>query len=882
MGAALILSSTWGKHCMWRLVAQNLLILFLVSLAIPWSSGEESSNGIELFENRIRPVLVASCYECHSANADEIEGELTLDNRAAVQRGGRSGAVIVKGDPGASRLLRALRYDDPELQMPPSGKLPAEVIADFERWIELGVPDPRDGNAASLETITSRASSHWAFKPPVRPDVPEIEGDRWATHSLDQLILAELTAAGHSPAPSASRGELIRRLYFDLVGLPPSWEQVQGFEVDDSPEAYHELVEELLDSPQFGERWARHWLDVARFADTKGYVFTEDRNFPHAYKYRDWVIGAFNDDMRIDQFLKYQIAADQMISDDGARHHLAAQGYVTLGRRFINNPHDIIADRIDVVFRGMMGMTVACARCHDHKFDPITDEDYYGLYGMFASSEEVQDEDLPLRLVDKAEPQDVGVFIRGNAQNRGPPVARGFPKFFTMSASPIGSASGRLELAQAIASPENPLTARVFVNRVWGHLFGEQLVLTPSDFGLRSDVPRQQAVLDLLATDFVSNGWSLKWLVRELVTSSTYRQSSQADPALVAADPENLLWGRMNRRRRDFEALRDGLLTVSGRLDHHVGGESERIDTEEGGTRRTLYAHIDRQNLPGVFRAFDFASPDAHSPERPHTLVPQQALFLLNNPLLQIVARDLVSLVAAKEPKERIAELYRRVLAREPSASEIELALEFLKRQGPELLAEGEWSFGYGAINFVSQQASVRIVPLNYFVDNRWQAKSEFPDQELRYVSVTPDGGHPGNQADCCSIRRWTAPEAGKLFISGDLDRPSEKGDGIEASIVSSRRGVVASWIVARGTQLTEAELPAVESGETIDFVVGCRENDGWDTFHWKVSLALESSSGWQKWSSEQDFHGPQPEPLDLWSQFAQVLLVSNEFLFID
>ncbi|QEG37990.1 PSD1 and planctomycete cytochrome C domain-containing protein [Bythopirellula goksoeyrii] len=866
---------------MCRLVARILFVPCLVLNCGLGASADESSVGIELFENRIRPVLVESCFQCHSVDADEVEGELTLDNRAAVLRGGRSGAIITPGDPAASRLLRALRYDDPQLQMPPEGKLPEAVIADFERWIELGAPDPRDGSAATLETIASRAELHWAFKLPVRPALPDLE-NAWATNSLDKLISAELTRAGLSPAAQASRGELIRRLYFDLVGLPPSWEQVQAFEANDSPDAYHKLVDELLDSPKFGERWARHWLDVARFADTKGYVFTADRNFPNAYKYRDWVIGAFNDDLPIDQFMMYQIAADSLIKGDEERQHLAAQGYVTLGRRFINNPHDIIADRIDVVFRGMMGITVACARCHDHKFDPITDEDYYALYGMFASSEELQDEDLPLRLVDKAKPQNVGVFIRGNAQNRSKPIARGFPKFFTVSAQPVTSGSGRLELARAIASPENPLTARVFVNRVWGHLFGEQLVGTASDFGLRSDIPRQQAVLDLLATDFMSKGWSLKWLVRELVTSSTYRQSSQADPATLAADPENQLWGRMNRRRRDFEALRDGLLAVSGRLEERVGGESERIDTEEGGARRSLYAHIDRQNLPGVFRAFDFASPDTHSPERAHTLVPQQALFLLNNPMMQIVARDLVSHLTSDEPSERIAELYRRVLTREPSASEIEQALVFLNRGDPQPLPADEWSFGYGKIKLVSNRANVAIVPLAHFVENRWQAKNEFPEQEFGYVSVTPEGGHPGNKSDCCSIRRWTAPEGGKLLITGEIERPSENGDGIETTIVSSRLGVIASWIVEQGKKVTRVELPVVESDETIDFVVGCRGNAGWDTFQWKVALSLESGSGMQHWSSQQDFHGPQPEPLDLWTQFAQVLLVSNEFLFID
>lgn len=864
-------------------------MLFGVLLAALWLThhapgyaASEHSEDVAFFENRIRPVLVEHCYDCHSADADSIEGELTLDSRAAVQRGGRSGAVIVPGDPAASTLLRAIEYEHTELQMPPTGKLPDEVIADVRRWIEVGAPDPREGQATPINTIDSRAASHWAFQSLQRPQQPEVEDGGWSSKPLDQFVFSELANARLEPSPAATRGELIRRLYFDLVGLPPTWVQVEAFETNESSAAYDELVDQLLESPQFGERWARHWLDLARFADTKGYVFTEKRDFPNAYKYRDWVIEAFNDDMPIDQFMRYQLAADLMIEGDQQKHHLAAQGFVTLGRRFINNQHDIVADRIDVIFRSMMGLTVACARCHDHKFDPITDEDYYALYGIFASSKEVQDDDLPLRLVEKEKPQNVGVFIRGNDRNRTKPVARGFPAFFDNFASSIPAGSGRLQLAQAITHPENPLTARVFVNRVWGHLFGEQLVGSPSDFGLSSEAPRQQAVLDLLASDFVSNGWSLKWLVRELVTSSTYCQSSNADSSHGQADPENQLWGRMNRRRLDFESLRDNLLEVSGRLEHDVGGKSERIDTEAGSSRRTLYAHIDRQNLPGLFRAFDFASPDAHSPERPHTLVPQQPLFLLNSTMVQRAAQDVVSALKSESPVERIGELYRKVLSRPPNPNEVQLAQQFLQRHQPETLPTDEWSFGFGTIRDFEQHGKVEMQPLSHFVDNRWQQKSEFPEKQFGHLCLTATGGHPGDRPELSPVRRWTAPEAGELRIKGELKHPSEKGDGVVARIVSSRSGVLASWTIKNESQRTSAGLAHVEPGDTIDFVVSCRGNPGWDSFTWPVSLALETPTGWQHWSSQQDFRGPPPEPLDLWAQLAQVLLVSNEFLYVD
>jgi hypothetical protein len=856
----------------------------VLSLAVLATSARlaHGDDGIELFENRIRPVLVESCYGCHSQAAGTTEGELALDNRASLLRGGRSGKIVVPGDPEASRLVTAIGYHDATLQMPPGGRLPDEVIAAFREWIALGAPDPRDGAAPELDTIASRSAEHWAFQRPERPSLPE-DTSGWSRTPADQLVNARLRATGLEPSPEATRRTLAQRLYFDLVGLAPSHDDIEAFVADDDAAAYTKLVDRLLASPQFGERWARHWLDVARFADTKGYVFMEDRNFPNAYKYRDWVIAAFNDDLAIDQFMKLQLAADRMPDGEADERHLAAQGFLTLGRRFINNPHDIAADRIDVVFRGMMGLTVACARCHDHKYDPVSDEDYYAVYGVLASSREEQDETFPLRLVDKDQPENVGVFIRGNARNRGEIQPRGFPEFFESFAPAVQQGSGRLELAEAIVHPNNPLTARVFVNRVWGHLFGEELVRTPSDFGLRCEPPRQQDVLDLLAVDFVAHGWSLKWLVRELVTSSTYRQSSTASGRLLATDSENELWGRANRRRLDFESLRDRLLDVAGQLDTRVGGESEDIAAADGGSRRTLYAHIDRQNLPNLFRTFDFASPDAHSPERPHTLVPQQALFLMNSPLSARVAMAVTQSLpdaAADDssPNERIAAMYRQILARKPSEGELELARQFLERQMPETPAVDAWSFGFGRVD----AGHVEFEPLPHFAENRWQARGGFPDEHFGYLSVTPTGGHPGHTTEVSSIRRWTAPREGSVVIEGELTRPEQQGDGVDGLVVSSRQGVVGQWTVAHGSMATPVRLASVTPGEHIDFVVACRANDGWDSYQWRATITLEITGDRQTWNTEQGFHGPASPPLDLWSQLAQVLLMSNEFLYVD
>jgi hypothetical protein len=853
------------------------LLLWLVLFNLFAAAAVRGDEGLDLFESKIRPVLVESCFGCHSQESGTLEGELSLENRASVLQGSRSGPIIVPGNPAASLLLRAIEYQDPGLQMPPDGRLPEETIAAFRRWIELGAPDPRDGVAPEIGTIATRAGKHWAFQQPNRPEVPT-DSSGWSRTPVDQLIVAKLHKANLAPSAEANRATLIKRLYFDLVGLAPTHEEIESFVADNAPDTYEKLVDRLLASPQFGVRWARHWLDVARFADTKGYVFTEGRDFPQAFKYRDWVINAFNTDLPIDQFLKLQLAADRLSDPKDNSANLDAQGFVTLGRRFINNQDDIAADRIDVIFRGLMGLTVACARCHDHKFDPISDEDYYAVYGILQSSREEQDDQHPLRLVDKDQPEDVGVFIRGASHNRGPLVKRGFPTFFASFAVPVEAGSGRIELAEAIVHPNNPLTARVFVNRVWGHLFGQHLVTTPSDFGLRCDPPRQQELLDFLATDFVAKGWSLKSLIRELVMSSTYRQSSTPAPELLAADPENTLWGRSNRRRLDFESLRDRLLQVAGQLDQQVGGPSENITAGDGGKRRTLYAQIDRQNLPNVFRTFDFASPDAHTPERPHTLVPQQALFMMNDQLVARVSQAVLNNTKSSEPHERIAEIYRKVLARNPTVDELQQADAFLARGLSEVLPPDEWSFGFGRIT----DGQVSFAPLPHFAENRWQPRPSFPDGELGYVSVTPTGGHPGRSSEFSSIRRWTAPHGGTLVISGELLRPEPQGDGIEGKVVSSRQGVMAEWTVEHGSVATAARIENIAPGEMIDFVVDCRANDAYDSFNWRLTLILENPGERQIWDAERGFHGPAAAPLDLWAQLTQVLLMSNEFLYVD
>jgi hypothetical protein len=335
---------------------------------------------------------------------------------------------------------------------------------------------------------------------------------------IDAFIGAKLDEAKLAPSREAEPRALLRRLFYDLTGLPPTNEELTAFAAKSSDAQYEETVDRLLASPRFGERWGRHWLDVARYADTKGYVFQEDRNYPNAYKYRDWVIAAFNGDMAFDRFAIAQLAADQLNDPD----LLPAMGFLTLGRRFLNSEALINDDRIDLMSRGFMGLTAACARCHDHKYDPIPTADYYSLYGVLANSQETSHDDKPPTLVDKAQRVDQAVFVRGNAGAPGPIVPRQFFECLVKGErKPFVQGSGRLELAQAIASRDNPLTARVWVNRVWAHLFGRGLVATPSDFGTRGQPPTHPALLDWLACTFMEDGWSTKRLVRRIVLSRT-------------------------------------------------------------------------------------------------------------------------------------------------------------------------------------------------------------------------------------------------------------------------------------------------------------------------------------------------------------------------
>jgi hypothetical protein len=447
----------------------------------------------------------------------------------------------------------------------------------------------------------------------------------------------------------------------------------------------------------------------------------------------------------------------------------------------------------------------------------------------------------------------------------------------------MGTGSGRLEMAEAIVDPKNPLTARVYVNRLWGWLFGVPLVDTPSDFGVRCEVPVQQVVLDSLAWDFIQQGWSTKQLMRRMVLSRAYRQQSYHREDAFAIDPENRLWWRAQRKRMDFESLRDALLLATGQLDPAVGGPSVKITEAPFPKRRTVYAYIDRQNLPQLFRTFDFASPDAHVPTRPQTTVPQQGLVLMNSDLVLSMLGAVGQQAEGLGSDAGIEALFQRVLARSPSPQEKAWMLEVLQATGDQApdLPESRWT--YGTATWDPETGSVvGFKPLPRFHQKRWQGmQDELPDPALDWAFLSSTGGHPGRQLDQTVVRRWTAKESLDLRIRGLVRHPAEKGNGVRATIVLREKEKIGQWTVLNTSSPTHADDIHLEPGETIDFVTDSNSDADSDSFEWKVRIVSTDETR-SRGNSERDFRGDRSVPLGVWEQAAQLLLLTNEFCFID
>ncbi|MCX6888553.1 MAG: PSD1 and planctomycete cytochrome C domain-containing protein [Verrucomicrobia bacterium] len=946
-----------------------ILSLCAASFAVAADDVQPTKEGLEFFEKNVRPILSDRCYECHSANKNSSKGGLILDSHDGAYKGGDEGPAVVPGNLEKSLLIKAVRYTDPEFSMPPKktgGKLPDDKIAILEEWVKMGAPMPV-GGAVKLTGLTGKAREHWAFQPVTKPTVPEVKNRAWVKTPIDAFVLAKLEAKGLQPNPAASPESLLRRVSYDLIGLPPTSEQVDTFEkavqaaqVADTmalrsgkpavavEAVYAKQVDSLLASPHYGERWARHWLDTARYSDTRGLQVDQgdslfkDYRFAYAWTYRDYVINAMNEDKPYNNFIVEQLAADRIpgISPDDPR--LAALGFLTVGKRF-DDPNDIIDERIDTTTKAFLGLTVSCARCHDHKFDPIPIKDYYSLHGIFASTVEplhhptiaassktaaaartdftkrlgqLQDEqvagffrymretrarydkemagrlmiasvrrgsseageysdrykidltsdvdfaamriqkDSPitgpfyavaqvpvvyfaerapiaikealadtdhpvnpiiaaalrdlkpktlhdvaaayqkaynenkaailahlavlakpgdgwkktspaiaemtgypwaipsydevfdnedmislfstrkfcadwqnrpiyggignrapvayfrhtrineLRLShpgapgeamvvqDSEAPKDSYVFKRGDKNNKGDIAPRQFLDILSKGERrPYVDGSGRYEFAQSIATKDNPMTARVAVNRTWMKHFIEGFVLTADDLGNMSEKPSHPELLDYLATDFMENGWTMKRLHRMIVMSNVYRLDSDptANPLVVKKGPidplkvdagNRLLW-RGNLRRLDFESIRDSMILLTGKLNPTVGGQPANITDEPFSYRRSLYGYVDRSRLSDTLSQFDYGDPDQANSKRNSTIVPQQALYFMNNALSVEVARAVSArkdVVNAMSEDQRIVAMFRCMFQRRPSTSEIRVAQEFLAK----------------------------------------------------------------------------------------------------------------------------------------------------------------------------------------------------------
>lgn len=900
------------------------LLVFLAGLGLVRAEDAPVTPEQErFFEEKIRPVLVSHCWECHAEKKQE--SGLRLDSREAVLKGGISNErAVVLGEAENSLLWKAVNHIG-DTKMPPDNKLPDDQIANIKQWINMGLPWPKSAGAAPAvlgmsERVDAARKTHWSLQPVASPVVPDMaEQAGWSRNAVDAFVAQKHKGAGIAPSPEADPRTLLRRVTLDLTGLAPTFEEMEAFAADTAPDAFERAVDRLLASPRYGERWGRHWLDVARYADTKGYTFGEaDRRYPYSYTYRDWVITALNSDISFENFVKYQLAADQLPVGP-QRDELAAMGFLTTGRKF-NNFHDDMDDQIDVVTRGFLGLTVTCARCHDHKYDPIPAEDYYSLFGVFASSREpgelplignpqqtaeyqayeaelkkrrdavakfdvdkrlelieryrqqvadylarslasepelailatlnfistsphdlnrkvverwqkylaerakvesalwcvwsqltplpagdfpAKSNELVAKLLERPEGLEAGqihpklkaalmadpiqakfdvprlygklikeaytawqsaganeevlakmepsdrmlaevlvaansptdlptadivsffnrevrdmrkrveveidrwvatspaappramvmedkpdlfapkVLLRGNPGRPGKDVPRQFlVSVVGNDRQPFKKGSGRLELAEALVAPTNPLTRRVMVNRIWQQHFGMGLVVSASDFGVRSSPPTHPELLDFLADSLLKQGGSMKEIHRLLVTSATYRQSSAERADARAIDPENRLLWKMNVRRLELEPMRDNLLAAADQLDMRMGGQPVMLTGPNYSHRRAVYAYLDRQDLPGFYRVFDLASPDQSTALRPNTSVPQQALFFLNSAITVDQAKKLLGraeVVSAASDDDKISALYRVVFGRNPTDEEKTLGREYVQ-----------------------------------------------------------------------------------------------------------------------------------------------------------------------------------------------------------
>lgn len=902
------------------IVCTSLFLCSAVSLSA--AESEPTQQQLDFFEKKIRPVLIQHCYECHSADSKNLKGSLLVDSKQGLLDGGDSGTALVPGKPDESLLLETMKYGEESYQMPPKGKLPDAIIADFEKWIAMGAADPRtepSKKTVKTEIDFDKAREFWSFQPPQHYPAPEVKQKAWPKNKIDTFILAAQEAKGFTPAPAASKQTLIRRAYFDLIGLPPTPAEVDTFVKDQSPDAYARVIDRLLQSPHYGERWGRHWLDVARYAEDNTNMGPHNGPFPHAYRYRDWVVKAFNEDMPYDEFVIRQLATD-FLPETGPEDY-PALGFMGLGPSYHkevalsqitleNRYADDWEDRVDSLCRGLLGLTMACARCHDHKYDPLTVEDYYGIAGVFASvrqttrpiipeeevaktqpardkvdalnktntnlaakvkaltkrntelkqvikaagkvefpliasrpdlkkqttikfpvpPEELQQNtaliaahnktikankaqaeeikkstpgfELPLadalteeqvrveeitedkmKIVYYPKPRDLNVFIRGNAANLGELVPRRFVRVLSEEQpEPFRNGSGRLELAQKIANRDNPLTARVMVNRIWQHHFGEGLVDTPSNYGKTGSLPSHPELLDDLAVWFMDEGWSMKKLHRLIMLSATYQQSSNIElsEAQQKQDPNNRLLSYFNRRRLEAEIYRDALLAAGNNLDARQEGPSGDID-DPTFQRRGIYATVSRHKLSTFLQSYDFPDPAIHAARRSKTTTPLQQLFVLNSPFVRQQAQQLASRLEGESSEKRVNDVYRLLFSREPTSSEMQIGLKFLENSD----STGDSDSQREQIpTFAGKRMKADVKELGDSYSVELWVKNQIPNEQRiitgYFFSRGKDSAAKAAGDHLGIAGKYRPNKAGRLFFyNGDLKRDSLFGSTI-------------------------------------------------------------------------------------------------------
>lgn len=913
-------------------------LAFVISTAVVFADDAESSRSLELFEKHIRPTFVEHCIRCHGSKKQQAN--LRLDTKSGWNKGGDTGPAIVAGDT-SSVLLNAIRYEDTAMEMPPRGKLSEATIAAFEEWVALGAVDPRGSDKtqaveeSSMDQRIEQGREFWAFRAITKPKIPVVQDRDWPLNDIDRFVMSSADSAGLVTNPATDRRTFARRIHYDLLGLPPTPDQIEEFVHDDSPQAFENLVDRLLSSPQFGQRFGRHWLDVVRFAESSGGGRT--LLFPDAWRYRDYVIDSLNEDVPYNQFLREQIAGDLLDTDDVRQRtrNLSATAFWLLGPTNYEMQDkdllemDVVDEQIDTMGKALLGMTIGCARCHDHKFDPIPAHDYYALAGILKSTQSlvhsnvskwtqvalpltptqerpfqqhqsrlkrvkkqlqiakqqwsraggVPDKDspsidpalidgivvddtmaekvgewiesaslagyvgdhylhdsnrekglkevvfrpelpvsaryevrlsyasgfnrstrVPVRIVHRdgetvvtvnqkspapinrafeslgtfyfevdgasppsvavtttgtndgvviadavaflvssdaekpkpatdprleelksevaklekqlrvlndsapkrsmlmatqeaTQPGDIHLAIRGVASLPGPLTSRGALQVASWDSFPAIAAdeSGRRQLADWITDARNPLTARVFVNRVWYWLIGNGIVSTVDNFGTMGQAPSHPELLDYLASEFVANGWSIKTLVRQIVLSQTYRMSSQVNNAAHALDPDNRLLWRMNRKRFRAEDVRDSLLAVAGKLDQDYGGSNIKTGTsieynyQFDSSRRSVYVPVFRNTLPEIFEAFDFADPNIQGGKRNASTVASQALLLMNHPWVHAQAKAAATRMldrGSSSQHSRINIVFLDVLGRTPTPDELQVAVDLLGQSG--------------------------------------------------------------------------------------------------------------------------------------------------------------------------------------------------------